>query len=91
MAYEHGSPRALIHGPLEMGGCEIPHIYTEMLGLKIESIISHICADSILGKSFRININYLQLLSGLEQPIFPPGITSDTSQTIGLSIYGISF
>jgi ribonuclease HI len=70
MGYEHGSPRALIHGPLEMGGCEIPHLYTEMLGLKIESIISHIRADSILGKSFRININYLQLLSGLEQPIF---------------------
>jgi hypothetical protein len=41
-----------------------------MMGLKLESIIAHIRADTTLGKSFRININYLQLLSGLEEPIF---------------------
>jgi ribonuclease HI len=70
MGFEHGSPRALVHGPQEMGGYEIPHLYTEMMGLKIESIIAHIRADTILGKSFRININYLQLICGLEQPIF---------------------
>jgi ribonuclease HI len=70
MGYEHGSPRALIHGPSEMGGCEIPHLYTEMMGLKIESVMAHIRADSLLGKSFRININYIQLLTGLEDPIF---------------------
>jgi hypothetical protein len=70
MGLEHGSPRALIHGPLEMGGCEIPHLYTEMMGLKIEAIISHMRADSTLGKLFRININYLQLISGLDSPIF---------------------
>jgi hypothetical protein len=70
MGLEHGSPRALIHGPLEMGGCEIPHLFTEMMGMKIKSIISHIRANSILGKSFRTNINYLQLCSGLEIPIF---------------------
>jgi hypothetical protein len=70
MGYEHGSTRALIHGPLEMGGCEIPHLYSEMLGLKVESIIAHIRADSVLGESFCININYIQLLSGLEQPMF---------------------
>jgi hypothetical protein len=69
MGYERGSPRALIHGPSEMGGCKIPHLYTEMMGLKIESVIVHIRADSLLGKSFRININYLQLLTGLESPI----------------------
>jgi hypothetical protein len=70
MGFEHGSPRALIHGPLEMGGCEIPHLFTEMMGMKIETMISHIRADSILGKSIRININYLQLCSGLETPLF---------------------
>jgi hypothetical protein len=70
MGFEHGSPRALIHGLLEMGGCEILHLFTEMMGMKIETIISHIRADSILGKSIRININYLQLCSGLETPLF---------------------
>jgi hypothetical protein len=38
--------------------------------MKIESIIAHMHSDSILGKSFSIIINYLQLLSGLEKPIF---------------------
>jgi hypothetical protein len=70
MGFEHGSPRALIHGPSKMGGCEIPHLFTEMMGMKIESIISHIRANSVFGKYFRININYLQLCSGLETPLF---------------------
>jgi hypothetical protein len=77
MGYDHGSPRALIHGPPEMGGFDIPHLYTEIMGLKIKSIIDHFRADSILGKSFRININYLQLLIGHELPIFT------TRETIG--------
>jgi hypothetical protein len=38
--------------------------------MKTEAIISHIWADTILGKSFRININHLQLCFGLETPIF---------------------
>jgi hypothetical protein len=70
MGYDHGSPRAMIHGPLEMGGAEIPHLYTEMMGMKLETIICHIRADTVLGKSFRININNIQLCSGIEKPIF---------------------
>jgi hypothetical protein len=70
MGFDHGSPRALIHGPIEMGGVEIPHLYTEMMGMKLESIISHIRAGTVLGRSFIININNLQLCSGIEHPIF---------------------
>jgi ribonuclease HI len=70
MGYDHGSPRALIYGPIEMGGAEIPHLYTEMMGMKLESIISHIRAGTVLGKSFMININNIQLCSGIEKPIF---------------------
>jgi hypothetical protein len=69
MGYEHGTPRALIHGPQEMGGVEIPHLFTEMLGMKIEAIISHIRANTVLGKSICINLNYLQLRAGIEKPI----------------------
>jgi hypothetical protein len=50
MGLENGLPRALIHGPLKMGGCQIPHLYTEMMEMKIESIISHIRANSFFGK-----------------------------------------
>jgi ribonuclease HI len=70
MGYDHGTPRALIHAPLEMGGAEIPHLYTEMMGMKLETIISHLRADTVLGKSFRININNIQLCSGIAEPIF---------------------
>jgi hypothetical protein len=70
MGYEHGFPRALIHGPEEMGGAEIPHLFSEMMGMKIEAIISHVRANTVLGKSIKINIDHLQLCSGLAQPIF---------------------
>jgi hypothetical protein len=70
MGFEHGSPRALVHGPQEIGGYEIPHLYSEMMGLKIESIIAQLRADTVRGKSFRININHLQLICRLGSPIF---------------------
>jgi hypothetical protein len=70
MGYDHGSPRALIHGPREMGGVGISHLYTEMMGMKLETIISHICANTVLGKSIQININNLQLCSGIAQSYF---------------------
>jgi hypothetical protein len=70
MGYDHGFPRALSHGPLKMGGCEIPHFFTEIMGLKVESKIAHIGSNSVLGKSIRININYIQLICGLEHPLF---------------------
>ena len=70
MGYEHGTARALIHGPTEMGGANVPHLFTEMMGMKLESFISHIRADTVLGESMKININYLQLISGRELPLF---------------------
>lgn len=70
MGFEHGSKRTLIHGLSEMGGANIPHMYTEMMGMKLECFIAHIHADTVLGKSFRINLNYIQLLSGIDTPIF---------------------
>lgn len=63
MGFEHGSHRSLIHGPIEMGGANIPHLYTEMMGMKLEAFIAHIRADTSLGRSFIINLNYIQLIS----------------------------
>jgi hypothetical protein len=53
-----------------MGGAETPHLYTEMMGMKLETIISHLRADTVLGNCFRININNIQLCSGIAEPIF---------------------
>jgi hypothetical protein len=40
-----------------------------MQGMKIEAVISHLHLSSVLGYSMVMNINYLQLLSGLEIPV----------------------
>ena len=53
-----------------MGGAGIPHFYTQMMGMKLEAFIAHIRADTILGKSFKINLNFIQLIAGIETPIF---------------------
>lgn len=42
MGFEHGSKQSIIHGPKEMGGAGIPHLYTQMMGMKLEAFISHI-------------------------------------------------
>jgi hypothetical protein len=42
----------------------------KMMGMKLETLISHLRASSELGVPFIININYIQLLSGIGEPIF---------------------
>jgi hypothetical protein len=69
MGYDHSTPRDLIFGPEEFGGFNVRHLFTEMMGMKLDSIISHVRADSSLGKAIVININYIQLILGLEKPI----------------------
>jgi hypothetical protein len=70
MGIDHSTHRALIYGPSEYGGFGVRHLYTEMMGMKVESIVSHIRAGTELGTSFIININHIQLLSGIGEPIF---------------------
>jgi hypothetical protein len=69
MGYDHSTHRTLVYGPAELGGLGVRHLYTETLGMKIDTVMSHIRAQSDLGKTLIININYIQLLSGLAAPI----------------------
>jgi Reverse transcriptase (RNA-dependent DNA polymerase) len=69
MGIDHSTHRALVYGPAEYGGFGIKHLYTEMHGMKLDAVISHIRADTQLGTTFRININYIQLQSGVGNPI----------------------
>jgi hypothetical protein len=62
-------PGSLIFGPEEFGGFGIRHLYTETQGRKIDSIISHLRANTQLGQAININVSYLQLLAGFEDPI----------------------
>lgn len=70
MGIDHSTHRSLIFGPSEYGGFGIRHLYTEMMGTKLETVISHLRAETELGTSLIININYIQLLSGIGKPIF---------------------
>lgn len=70
MGIDHSTHRALIYGPSEYGGFGVRHLYTEMMGMKLETVISHIRSESQLGTLFEININYIQLLAGTGTPIF---------------------
>jgi hypothetical protein len=64
MGIDHSTHRALIYGPSEYGGFGVRHLYTEMMGMKLETIISHIRSESQLGTRFIINMNYIQPLAG---------------------------
>jgi hypothetical protein len=69
MGYDCSTSRALLYGPAEFGGFGIRHLYTEMMGMKLDTVVSHLRADTQLGKAFRINLNYLQLTAGITEPI----------------------
>jgi hypothetical protein len=42
MGIDHSTHRALIYGPTEYGGFGVRHLYTEMMGMKLETVIGHI-------------------------------------------------
>jgi hypothetical protein len=69
MGIDHSTHRALIYGPSKYGRLGLCHLYTEMRGMKLETIIIHLRAESELGTSIIININYIQLLAGISKPI----------------------
>jgi hypothetical protein len=39
------------------------------MGMKLDTFMSHIRSQSFLGRAFILNLNYIQLILGLEQPI----------------------
>lgn len=70
IGYKHSIPREVAFGPAEYGGIELPHLFTEMMSCKLTTVISHVRAGTKIGQAILININYLQLTTGLETPIF---------------------
>ena len=63
-------PRAVVHGSFLYGGINIPTLYSELCASKLTSLITHIKAQSGLGKLFILNINTIQLLTGLTKQVF---------------------
>jgi hypothetical protein len=69
IGYDHSTHRSIVFGPKELGGLGLCHLFTEMMEMKIQTVMSHIRAKSRLGQAFRINIEQLQLVAGQSAPI----------------------
>jgi hypothetical protein len=70
IGYDHSIHRSIVFGPQEFGGIGIKHLFTEMMSMKLNAIMSHLRANSTLGQAFHINIDYLQLVIGQTGPMF---------------------
>jgi hypothetical protein len=66
--YEISFPKAVIHGPTEFGGLGFQKLYVESNVNKIESILCHINKQTTLGATMKMNINWIQMHSGIQQP-----------------------
>jgi hypothetical protein len=52
VGYDHSMHRSIVFGPQEFGGIVINHLFTEMMSMKLNAIMSHIRANSTPEKLF---------------------------------------
>ena len=69
MGYDHSFPRAIVYGPREFGGLNLCHLYTEQCIIKIGTFISHVRANTTLGRIMMLNLDWTQLYSGRGTPV----------------------
>jgi hypothetical protein len=69
LGFNRHTSRSLVFAPSDFGGIGITNLYTELYSTRIETIISHTRMDkSELGKLFRINLEFIHLLTGKSTP-----------------------
>jgi hypothetical protein len=56
--------RSIVHGPAELGGLALPHIYTTQGIDKLELFLGHLQIQDRTGQLIHSDLTYLQLLSG---------------------------
>ena len=71
-------PRQLVHGPLELQGIGIPHLYTLQCIVHMEDLILHTAKNTLTGKLLRAN---------LKQVIIDVGVSPEVLNT-NYDIYG---
>lgn len=67
LGYNRGFPRDVLLGPSDFGGASIPRLHTESNIQQIEILLTNICAQTDLGKLFMINLNWIQILAGIDE------------------------
>jgi hypothetical protein len=68
--FEGRFPRAAVFASVRQGGLGMRQLYVESLCSKIECVISHLNSNSSLGKNMKINLIWIQLITGIEKPLF---------------------
>jgi hypothetical protein len=67
--FEKNFPRAIAYGAKEYGGLDMPQLYVSSSCCKVQSIITHINANTTLGTLIIIVLNWLQLCCGITEKI----------------------
>ena len=70
MGWRRTSARAIVHGPEELGGFNVPHLHAIQGASKLMTVYTNIQAKSELGQVKIININWLQLLIERQKQFF---------------------
>ena len=63
-------PRALLHGPILLGGLGIPSLHTEQLSNKVEYMLYHLRQEDNVGLKLRCSLELLQMELGVGSWVF---------------------
>jgi hypothetical protein len=70
IGYNCYTPRAVVYGPTVCGGIDIKNLFVEQSVKQINAYIQHTRLDSPLGKIMHITMDWVQLVAGIEKPVF---------------------
>ena len=63
-------PRALLHGPTDLGGLGVPSAWAETLAEKLAYFVHHVRIDDDVGQQFKVSVAIAQLEVGVGTPFF---------------------
>ena len=70
MGLNRHTPKALLHGPMDLGGLELHDMYTEQLTRHLEKIQQHIRRNDNIGRAFLCNLVSYEIVIGSSKPLF---------------------
>ena len=63
-------PRALVFGPVALGGLGFPNIEYMQMATKVNHIVKNVRGNTSLGRTFRIMMEHAQIQAGIQDQIF---------------------
>lgn len=87
MGYNSHFPKAMRHGPMELGGAGILDLKTIHGSTKAQHILQHIRINRSTGQTMRIAVDWVQQLIGTSTPLLEEKQEIRTSQNHGSEFY----